>query len=110
MDVPSEGLEILGFRWSPGGEALLLLTKDKVCCCYLSEPEEDRDIGSDGDLPAAGVAEGADGGVLGGVGNTSPPGESGEGEEGVARSAEEHGTHRGVQNESEAGVVPALGV
>lgn len=39
MDVPSEGLEILGFRWSPDGLALLLLTREKVCCCYLTDPD-----------------------------------------------------------------------
>lgn len=50
VDVPSEGLEILGFRWSPDGDALLLLSKDKVCCCNLSEP----DAGDDEEMSAEG--------------------------------------------------------
>lgn len=58
MDVPSEGLEVLGFRWSPDGAALLLLTKDKVCCCYLHEP----DMAEDSGMVAAGAVDGEDAG------------------------------------------------
>ncbi|CAM9190897.1 unnamed protein product [Discosporangium mesarthrocarpum] len=39
VNVPADGLEILGFRWSPDGEALLLLSKDRMCCCFLNEAE-----------------------------------------------------------------------
>lgn len=46
----------MGFRWSPSGHALLLLSKNKVCCCYLVERnlelarEEEEEVGAlDGD-------------------------------------------------------------
>lgn len=87
VDVPSEGLEILGFRWAPDGGALLLLTKDKVCCCYLSEP--DNGIPDDDEHASAG--------------------EEGEGDRLSPRQEEEEFVERGGGQEA-VGVVDALGL
>eukprot|EP00903_Cladosiphon_okamuranus_P005994 g5914.t1 len=84
VDVPSDGLEILGFRWSPDGGALLLLTKDKVCCCYLSEP----DLAAPDDAPDGDAPDGPGGEEQPGV-SLSPPGEEGDVGEGVGGEAEE---------------------
>lgn len=87
--MPSDGLEILGFRWSPDGGALLLLTKDKVCCCYLSEPDLAAPAADDDDAAAGAAAEaqGGEGGDQHGV-SLSPPGREGDVGEGVVQGVD----------------------
>lgn len=40
VDAPLEDMEIIGFRWSPDGKALLVLSKDSFCCCFLKESDD----------------------------------------------------------------------
>ena len=35
IEVPSDGLAVIGLRWNPEGKSLILLGKDELCCAYL---------------------------------------------------------------------------
>ena len=46
INVPLKDFKVRSLKWNPHGGSLILMDKNKFCCCYINEPDENVDPNS----------------------------------------------------------------